>query len=90
MIPAELVEKALAADLVLTAERLGVTLKSGKPNERVGRCPACQGFNQFCINVKRETWACFGCGRGGSNIDLVRQAYGFSFRQAVEFLADSD
>jgi DNA primase len=88
MIPAELVERARDADLAATAERLGVRLKWGKANERVGRCPACGGDDQLSVNVRKKTWRCSRCGKGGVAVDLVMHACNLAFRQAVEFLAE--
>ena len=87
MIPAETVEIALNADIVATAERLGVTLKRGRANERIGRCPVCRGDDQLHVNAQKGTWSCNRCGQGGGVIDLVSQARDLSFRQAVLFLA---
>ena len=61
MIRAELMAKARDADLVATAERLGVRLRSGKANERIGRCPMC-GADRLSVNVKAKTWRCGRCG----------------------------
>ena len=88
MIPAELVEKARDADLVATAERLGVALKSGKANQRIGRCPVCGGDDQLRVDVKKKTWRCDRCGKGGVAIDLARHAGNLAFGEAVAFLAE--
>ena len=87
MIPAELVERARDADIVATAERLGARLRRSKAYERIGRCPACGGVDHLIVNIKKNTWRCSQCGRGGAAIDLVMHARNFAFGQAVEFLA---
>jgi hypothetical protein len=87
MIPAEAIERARDADLVATAERLGVRLKLGKANKRVGRCPKCGGADQLHIDVKKKVWRCNHCSRGGVALYLVRHARDLTFSEAVAFLA---
>lgn len=31
-------------------------------------------------------WHCFGCGRGGSNIDFVKNLFGVDFKQAIDII----
>jgi ribosomal protein L37AE/L43A len=88
MILAEAIRTARDADLVATAERLGIRLKTGKANERVGRCPAC-GDDRLSINVKQKAWRCGRCNRSGVAVDLVMRARGCSFREAVSFLSEA-
>ena len=73
MIPAEAIERARNSDIVTAAERLGVHLKRGRANERVGRCPKCGGADQLRI-VKKKVWRCNHCSRSGVALDLVRHA----------------
>lgn len=87
MIPAENIEKARDADLVATADRLGLRLRRGKANERIGRCPACGGEDKLSIGIKKKTWRCDHCSKGGGPIDLVATARNLSFREAVAFLS---
>jgi phage/plasmid primase-like uncharacterized protein len=88
MIPAEAIEKARDADLVATAERLGVRLRRGGASERIGRCPACGGDDNLSVNIRKKTWRCSRCGKGGGPIDLVARTRNVAFREAVEFLAN--
>jgi hypothetical protein len=88
MILAEAIRTARDADLIATAERLGICLKSGRANERVGRCPAC-GDDRLSINVKQKAWRCSRCNEGGVAVDLVMRAHGCSFREAVAFLTET-
>lgn len=48
-------------------------------------CPFHIGDNHGSLKLYPEDrgWHCFGCGAGGDVIDLVRQLFGLSFRQAV-------
>jgi phage/plasmid primase-like uncharacterized protein len=86
MILAEAMTKARDADIVATAERLGVRLSRGKANERNGRCPACGGEDKFRIDVKKKAWRCSRCNKGVVAVDLVMRARGCGFREAVSFL----
>jgi phage/plasmid primase-like uncharacterized protein len=88
VIPAELVERARDADIVVTAERLGIRLKWGKADERIGCCPACGGDDKLSINIKKKTWSCSRCAKSGkSALSLVTHAHNCGFREAVGFLA---
>jgi hypothetical protein len=87
MIDSALIERARDADIVVTAERLGIRLKTGKANERIGRCPQCNGDGQLHVDVKKKRWRCNRCARGGVAVDLVAHTRGFSFREAVAFLS---
>jgi hypothetical protein len=90
MIPAAVIEKVRDADLVATAERLGVRLKRGRANERVGRCPKCGGGDQLRIDIKKKAWRCGRCSKGCVALDLVRHTQDLAFREAVAFLADGN
>ena len=59
-------------------------------NERTRRAPCLlhSGSNPAAFAWREDgRWHCFGCGRGGDRITLVREARRCSFREAVEFLA---
>jgi hypothetical protein len=88
MILAEAIRAAYDADIAATAERLGIALSRGKANERTGRCPAC-GDDRLSLNVKKKTWRCGRCNKGGrSAIDFVQHASGRLFEEAIQFLAN--
>jgi len=90
VIPAETIRTAYSADLTATAERLGVQLRTGRANERVGRCPLCGGDDQLRINVKAKVWLCRGCNKGGDVVGLVRHVHRAPFAEAVAFLANEE
>jgi Toprim domain len=82
----EVIEAALAVDLVATAERLGSSLRRMSVSERVGPCLVCGGRDRFAINTRKNLWHSRGCGKGGSALDLVQHVHGCNFRTAVDFL----
>lgn len=59
--------------------------KSGK--KLVGLCPFHEEKHpSFYIYTETNSYYCFGCNQGGSAINFVKLLYGFSFREAVEYL----
>lgn len=57
------------------------------------RYKACCPFHQektpsFIVNDDRQTYHCFGCGRGGDIFSFVMEAEQIGFREALEVLAD--
>ena len=70
-------------------EAKGITLhKSGA--DLVCKCPFhADKSPSLHVNVSKGLWNCFGCGEGGDAIQFVRRAYGYSFREAVEHLANA-
>lgn len=59
--------------------------KSG--NKLVGLCPFHEEkHSSFYIYTETNSYYCFGCNQGGNSINFIRLLYGFSFREAVEYL----
>ena len=53
----------------------------------MGLCPFHKDTNpSVSIDVVKNEWHCFGCGRGGDVIDWVKCAEGVSFNHAVEIM----
>ena len=85
----ELIARARDADIVATAERLGVSLKRATATEWVGPCPKCGGRDRFAVNRKQQVWNCRGCAKGGADaLSPVMHLRGCNFREAVDFLTD--
>lgn len=40
----------------------------------------------FTIYHTTNSWYCFGCGKGGSVVHLIKELHGFNFKEAVNFL----
>jgi DNA primase len=68
------------------AEGRGIQLRrSGR--SLMGLCPFHKDTNpSLSIDVVKNEWNCFGCGRGGDVIQWVRHAESVSFNHAVEML----
>jgi putative DNA primase/helicase len=80
----ELVERARRADVLETAERFGVKLKYKlTATERASACPRCGGDDRFRVNIRKQTWLCRGCGKGGAGaLSLVEYVEGLDFHSA--------
>ena len=69
-------------------EAKGIQLKK-QGVDLVCRCPFHSDKNpSLHVSPGKGLWNCFGCGEGGDAIQFVRRAYGYSFREAIEFLAN--
>ena len=69
-------------------EAKGITLKKSGA-DLVCKCPFhADKKPSLHVNLSKGLWNCFGCGEGGDAIQFVRRAYGYSFREAVEYLAN--
>lgn len=42
----------------------------------------------FHINTATNTWHCFGCGEGGDAISFIHKKLGYTFPEAVKYIAD--
>lgn len=65
------------------------TQKSGGKDELMVFCPSRDHENNnteaACINVRKNTWVCFGqCGGGGGIIDMIATSNGFPFGKALK------
>lgn len=59
--------------------------KSGK--NIVTNCPLHEDHSpSFYVYTKTNTCWCFGCNQGGDSIKLVRLLFGYSFKEAVQYL----
>lgn len=59
--------------------------KSGRA--LVGLCPFHQEKTpSFFIYPESHSFYCYGCGQGGNSINFVRLLYGYSFKEAVQYL----
>ncbi|HUU26778.1 MAG TPA: CHC2 zinc finger domain-containing protein [archaeon] len=70
--------------IIDVAKLLGICVKNNK-----SRCPLGTHEDKipsFSIKEDTNTWKCFGCNEGGSNIDLVAKVLNIGFNEAVEWL----
>ena len=73
-------------DIVDVASQYTVLKQSG--HRRVGLCPIHgEKTPSFHIDADKQLFYCFGCGRGGTVIQLVMECEHLGFQDAVEFLA---
>jgi DNA primase len=82
-VAAEVKSRLLVADVVgetVALKKAGTTLK--------GLCPFHgEKTPSFVVTPARETWKCFGCGKGGDIFSFVMERDGLSFPEALRVLA---
>jgi DNA primase len=76
-----------AVDIADVARRFTELRRSGSALK--GLCPCHdERTPSFMVYVERQTWHCFGCGRGGDVIQLLHDVGERDFRRACTILAD--
>lgn len=79
--------KARQTDIVLTAERLGISGLTSVSHEWVGPCPACGGTDRFQMHKTKGVFLCRHCTPdGGDVIALVRLKLACSLTAALDWL----
>ncbi|GAB2573166.1 DNA primase [Gracilibacillus alcaliphilus] len=54
-----------------------------------GLCPFhSENTPSFSVNQEKQIYHCFGCGKGGNVISFIMEMEGYTFQQAIQFLAD--
>ena len=78
--------EAIKRDLSIldVAAMLGIKVHSNKAPCFGGHDKKSQSLT---FTPAKNLWHCFGCGKGGSNIDLVMEVRGLAFPEAVDWLA---
>ena len=75
-----------ATDIVGVITKYTQLRRSGQ--RWVGLCPFHgEKTPSFVVTPSRETWKCFGCGRGGDIFHFVMERDGVDFRTALQTLA---
>lgn len=80
----------LIKDKIDVAELVGeyVQLKPSGVNKK-GLCPFHnEKTPSFMVNSERQSWHCFGCGKGGDIFSFVEEMEGMEFKEALKYLAD--
>ena len=84
----ELIEKICEANDIVDVISQNVKLVK-KGNSYFGLCPFHNEKSaSFSVTPSKQMYYCFGCGAGGNVITFVRQYENYSFKEAVEYLAD--
>lgn len=66
----------------------GYTLLKQSGHDYTGLCPLHNEKSaSFHVNSEKQVFYCFGCQKGGTVIDLVKEYEHIGFREAVEYLA---
>jgi len=77
-------------DKIDIAELVGeyVQLKQSGVNKK-GCCPFHnEKTPSFMVNAERQSWHCFGCGKGGDIFSFVEEIEGMDFKESLKYLAD--
>ncbi|HHT9136450.1 MAG TPA: CHC2 zinc finger domain-containing protein [Candidatus Wunengus sp. YC60] len=73
-------------NIVSILEREGVALRQ-KGRHLQACCPLhSEKTASFFVNVEKQSFKCYGCGKYGDSIDFIQAYKGFSFREALRYL----
>ncbi len=87
LIPQDVIDRVLAAHDIVEVVGRYVTLKSGGRSPK-GLCPFHdEKTPSFTVNPDRQTFKCFGCGKGGDVFRFLMEHEGMTFPEAVRSLA---
>lgn len=85
----EVVAEVLAANDIVQIVGAHVELKHSSGGRRKGLCPFHREKTpSFTVNVDRQVFHCFGCGKGGDALDFLMEHEGLHFVEALQQLAD--
>lgn len=89
MIPSSIIEQILdrcdIVDVIGSEPEITLTKKGAN---YVACCPFhSEDTPSFVVSPRRNTFKCFGCGKGGDAITFLREHKGYTFEQAVKELA---
>ena len=78
----------LAADLVKIVEESGVKLRKSSNWLYQGLCPFHnEKTGSFVVNIRTQSYKCYGCGEWGNALDFVMKKSGLTFLEAARQLA---
>ncbi len=72
-------------DITVVASILNIDVKKAGQNYS-GLCPFHSEKTPSFVLFANNSWRCFGCNEGGSNVDLVMKKLGLEFSAAVDWL----
>lgn len=81
------IEALRALRILDVADRLGIAYRNGHGANRMCRCIVHEDKTpSMTLRPATNTWKCYGCGKGGSVIDLVMEKEDMDFLRACEWL----
>ena len=84
----EFIENVKNANDIIDVANSYISLKK-KGNSYFGLCPFHREKTpSFAISQDKQIYHCFGCGEGGTVIQLIERLENLEFPEAIEFLAD--
>lgn len=85
----EVVSDVLAANDIVQIIGAHVELKGAGPGRKKGLCPFHREKTpSFVVSIDRQTFHCFGCGKGGDALRFLMDYDGLHFVDALKLLAD--
>lgn len=91
MIPENIKDKILELDLVSVIEDEGLELRKSSGGNYVCCCPFHgEKTPSFNVSATKNLYHCFGCGKGGNAITFIRELKGYTYPEALEYLADKN
>lgn len=91
MIPDKVVEQILSLDIISVLEAEGLVLKKSGGGNYACCCPFHgEKTASFNVSATKNVYHCFGCGKSGNAITYIRETKGFTFPEALEYLADKN
>lgn len=88
MIPDNVINQVLDLDIVKIFEDENFEPKRAGGGRKVVCCPFHhEKTPSLSIDVTKNLWHCFGCGEGGNGIGFIMKLKGYSFPEAVKYLA---
>ncbi len=85
----EIINEVLRATEIVDVVRRALELKPASGGRFVALCPFHhEKTPSFTVNRERQTYHCFGCGKGGDAISFLCEFDGLSFIEALRRLAD--
>jgi DNA primase len=89
MFPREVVTEVVAASPIEDIIGAALTLQPAGSGRKKALCPFHQEKTpSFHVNMHRQVFHCFGCGKGGDVLAFVMEHEGLSFMEALQKLAD--
>lgn len=84
-------EQILSLDIVSVMEAEGLQLKKSSGGNYECCCPFHnEKTPSFSVSATKNLYHCFGCGKGGNVVTFIRETKGFTYPEALEYLAEKN